>query len=181
MRLELGGFLDKSFFENRWKMLLELLGSIPPGSIIKCLLEIYRKCSWSSLGQFLHISFYQIWIKNRWKILWELPGPCPLHFFMKPRIKTNRKCSCRFLSQFLQVPCLNRHFAARNLLKMLLELPGPIPLHFFIKSLLKSLGNAHGAWGSPSESLIKLLSTINGKYSWSFLGQILQVPPIIKS
>jgi hypothetical protein len=60
--------------------------------------------------------------------------------------------------------------------KMLLELAGLIPLSFLVKSKLNSMGNAHRFPGSiPSGSLIKPMLGIDAKYSWSSLGQFLQV------
>ena len=92
---------------NQWKILLELLGSIPSSSIMESLLEINGKYSKRFLGYFLSKSFSKVnstcsctlltqflrvplstRIRNLHKMLLELPGPIPLHFFIKSVLKS---------------------------------------------------------------------------------------------
>ena len=120
---------------NQWKILLELLGSIPSSSIMESLLEINGKYSKRFLGYFLSKSFSKVnstcsctfltqflrvplstRIRNLHKMLLELPGANSFTLLYWIFIKVNGKCSWSLLE----------HIFTENNWKMFLEHPGQI-------------------------------------------------------
>ena len=98
---------------NQWKILLELLGSIPSSSIMESLLEINGKYSKIFLGYFLSKSFS----------------------------KVNSTCSCTFLTQFLRVPLSTRiRNLHKMLLELLGQIPLHFFIKSVLKSMVNALG-----------------------------------------
>ena len=89
--------------KSQQQMLLQVPELIPSSPFTNPLLEFFAKCSWSSLGKFLHNPLSNLYL-CQWNMLSELAGAFLQGPMSNIHCKSMKKCSWSILGQILQVP-----------------------------------------------------------------------------